>query len=122
MKKLIFTIAAFSVFACATTGDKTIINDTIGKNMESINQCYIAEVTKDSSIQGKVEFTITIAGDGSVIKSEILSNTFKTTAVAECVQNIIKTIKFPENSQKKTVTATVPLEFKVETSTEKQDK
>jgi hypothetical protein len=91
---------------------KEVLGLVIRDHQVQVQYCYEVELQKDPKLEGNVTTGFTIGSDGSVSDVEIAENTFKSTAVADCIVPRIRKWQFPRPLGGGKVTIHFPWIFK----------
>ncbi len=95
-----------------STVDPDAIRRAIRDNIGLFRSCYQSElekINKPEGMQGIVNLSFTIAGNGSVKRSSITSEEIKSDKVRDCMKDVLDAIKFPAPGGDKTVDVNQPL-------------
>ena len=76
--------------------DKSLIDKVIKQNQAKFAYCYQRELVKNPELKGKVTLNFTISKTGSVAKSSTHNTTLSNAAAEACMNQQMKTLKFPE--------------------------
>jgi len=75
--------------------DTEDIRDIIRAHIPAVKLCYERELRRNLALQGTVSSRFTIAADGTVVTSGIMSSTMNNSKVEDCVGQEICTWEFP---------------------------
>lgn len=95
--------------------DRNIIRRFVRRQMGRLRYCYEQQLVKDPSLNASVVVTFTIDGSGIVSRAAARprgKTTAATTAVATCVEKVIRKIRFPRPRGGGQVTVKYPFTFK----------
>jgi len=92
--------------------DRSQIDAYIKRNLAKIRWCYEKELTKNSSLNGRIVINFIINGSGSVFVSTMLNSTMNNENVERCVADQIKKIQFPAPRGGGIVIVNYPFVFK----------
>jgi TonB family protein len=92
--------------------DRSDIDASVKRNLSKIRWCYEKELTKNSSLNGRIAINFIIDQDGSVPVAKINRSTMNNEIVEKCVVNIIKNIQFPAPRGGGIVIVNYPFVFK----------
>jgi len=92
--------------------DRSDIDASVKKNLSKIRWCYEKELTKNSSLNGRIAINFIIDEDGSVPVAKIYSSTMNNKNVETCVADQIKKIQFPAPKGGGIVIVNYPFVFK----------
>ncbi len=88
--------------------DKAIIKRYIKRNVAKISYCYESQLLARPGIQGSIQISFLITGNGSVQSS---SGAGFDPGIASCVADVIKNINFPSPTDGGTVQVNYPFTF-----------
>jgi len=92
--------------------DRSDIDASVKRNLSKIRWCYEKELTKNSSLNGRIVINFIINGSGSVFVSTMLNSTMNNENVERCVADQIKKIQFPAPRGGGIVIVNYPFVFK----------
>jgi hypothetical protein len=90
--------------------DKSLIEQVIKRNLNSIRYCYSRELSRSPTLGGKLTVKFTIASDGSVAKAETRQG-IGSPAVESCVAERFLRFKFPTPKGGGVVVVSYPFVF-----------
>jgi TonB family protein len=90
--------------------DKSLIEQVIKRNLNSIRYCYSRELNRNPTLGGKLTVKFTIASDGSVAKAETKQG-IGSPAVESCVAERFLRFKFPAPKGGGVVVVSYPIVF-----------
>ena len=76
--------------------DRSLIDEVIKRNMNSIRYCYQRELTRNPALGGKIVIKFVIAKDGSVSTAEKKSSSMGNGSVEQCIVHRFMAMQFPE--------------------------
>jgi hypothetical protein len=79
--------------------DPSGITDVVGKNKGQIKACYDRIIKTTPDIEGRIEVTIVVAEDGSVLEVWLIDNSTDSAELASCIQRRIKRWNFPATGE-----------------------
>ena len=91
--------------------DRALIEKVVNEHTDEIQRCYERELSKDASLQGKVEVEWVIGMDGSVTSARQKSSTVRSVGLSRCMLDAIHTWRFPHPQGGQVVVA-FPFSFK----------
>lgn len=91
--------------------DKEIIRRIIRRHINEVRFCYETELTKKSSLSGRISVQFTIAGTGQVIASVLQSSTMGNVRVESCVVQAVRRWEFPRPVAGGIVIVSYPFNF-----------
>ncbi len=80
------------------------ITDVVGKNKGQIKACYDRIIKTTPDIEGRIEVTILVAEDGTVLQVWINDNTTDSAELGSCIQRRIRRWTFPATGDEYEVT------------------
>lgn len=100
------------IVALAATGslDKAIIRRYLKRNLMKLVYCYEKEQLAKPKLQGSVDFSFEIGGDGKVTASRARGLDKE---VEQCASSVVKNIEFPKPRDQKPVTATFTVVYQL---------
>ncbi len=87
------------------------IQRVVDRALSRIRYCYEKELNQDPSLEGKVVAQWTIGSSGDVVAATIPQSTFARPAVGDCVQRVMRSLKFPAPVGGGVVNVTYPFVF-----------
>jgi len=105
--------------------EKTVIVESIAKNISEISACYSNELKKSKGpFSGSILTKFTIEADGLVKSAVAEDSSLQNEAVKTCVINVLKRIQFPKPAGGGVVEVNYPFAFTPATaeSTKRQKK
>ena len=119
MRYSIFLVSTFmlasSAMAKSPKGDGLTnqeIIETVQKYNDDARNCYLAQLEKDKTAEGKVKIRMLIDLKGKVSASRLEQNTFKDKSLGQCLMDKMKAWQFPKPRGGEIVSAAYPFEFK----------
>lgn len=78
--------------------DKVLIDQVLNTTGEALHACYLQRLAERPTLEGRVTVKFVIAKDGTVSSATIKSidDTLRDEALAVCVLNTTRALKFPE--------------------------
>lgn len=92
--------------------DRETIRRVIRRHRAEYRYCYERELNRKRDLNGKIKVKFTIAGNGSVIASQVVESTMKNANVENCLASKIKRWVFPAPKGGGIVVVTYPFIFK----------
>lgn len=92
--------------------DRETIRRVIRRHRAEYRYCYERELNRKRDLNGKIKVKFTIAGNGSVIASQVVESTMKNAGVENCLASKIKRWVFPAPKGGGIVIVTYPFIFK----------
>jgi len=92
--------------------DRETIRRVIRRHRAEYRYCYERELNRKRDLNGKIKVKFTIAGNGSVIASQVVESTMKNAGVENCLAAKIKRWVFPAPKGGGIVIVTYPFIFK----------
>lgn len=92
--------------------DRETIRRVIRRHRNEYRFCYEKELNRKRDLNGKIKVKFTIAGNGSVIASQVVESTMKNASVENCLAAKIKRWVFPAPKGGGIVVVTYPFIFK----------
>lgn len=92
--------------------DRETIRRVIRRHRNEYRYCYEKELNQKRDLNGKIKVKFTIAGNGSVIASQVVESTMKNAGVENCLADKIKRWVFPAPKGGGIVVVTYPFIFK----------
>jgi hypothetical protein len=95
--------------------DSNAVRRLLAQRKGQFINCYQREVLKDLTLSGRIKLKWTVLANGSVDTTSISveENLMGNDIVAECLVARVKTMKFPETTDKLPATITYPFKFHV---------
>lgn len=93
------------------TLDKSMIRRVVRQHVNQVKFCYERRAQLDATLEGKVVVQWTIATNGTVPSSAVVSSTLADPEVGRCVADAVRTWTFPPSPG--LVTVTYPFHFKL---------
>jgi len=97
-------------FSCVS-GRASSFDVHIRPYTDRITLCYISVLREDPRAAGEININVTVGGDGKVITTNVVKNTFPDDRVGNCVAAVLREISFPANNQNKVVSFRYPIQF-----------
>lgn len=91
---------------------KEVIKKVIDQNRAQIRYCYEVELQKNQDLAGKVQLKWVIGATGSVVQTQVATNSMQTPAVGRCLRQKIMGWKFPAPAGGGIVEVNYPFVFK----------
>ena len=91
--------------------DKEVIRSIIRGHVPAVKACYERELSRNLDLKGKISSRFTIAADGTVVTSGIMSSTMNNAKVEDCVGREICNWVFPKPIGGGTVIVSYPFSF-----------
>ena len=93
--------------------DKVLIDKVLKTTGEALHACYLPRLAERPTLEGRVTVKFVIAKDGTVSSATIKSidDTLRDEALAVCVLNTTRGLKFPEPKGGGIVIASYPFQF-----------
>jgi hypothetical protein len=85
-----------------------VVREIVRGNFEAYRKCYEAGLGRHRDLEGKVTLRFVIERDGTVSKVSLNDNTLPDCAVARCIEDGFKTLRFPK-PEGGIVTVTYPI-------------
>lgn len=76
--------------------DKARIQRVIKRRLRSIKYCYEKELAASPTLAGRIVIRITISATGSVSATKVEKNTLGSAALGQCVERVVRRMRFPE--------------------------
>jgi hypothetical protein len=76
--------------------DKDLIRRVIRQHTNEVRFCYERELTRDSSLSGRVVVKFSIGGMGTVLTSFVESSTLKASGADQCIASAVRRWQFPK--------------------------
>lgn len=92
--------------------DRAVIDFYVRQNIARVRWCYEKELSRNSSLFGKIAVNFTISKSGQVSTSKVARSTMQSEPVETCVASVIKKIRFPAPKGGGIVVVTYPFVFK----------
>jgi TonB family protein len=112
-------LGAFLMLGGCSTAKKASYTDTdqiIQSNMPQFQKCYDQAVAQkranDPSPNGRLEVEMTVSPAGTVTGVTVVSSESGNRKFEQCVQETLRRIKFPANSEGRLTQTTYPFDFK----------
>ncbi|HCH61152.1 MAG TPA: hypothetical protein DFR83_00010 [Deltaproteobacteria bacterium] len=81
------------------------------RHQDQIQACYTNALEQEPSLSGKVVVKLIIASSGQVDKVTVKSSTLNSTAVEQCVVDLLNPLQFPDSAATGITIASYPLRF-----------
>ncbi|KIG11799.1 putative signal peptide protein [Enhygromyxa salina] len=88
--------------------DRDIIRRIVRAHINEVRSCYNAGLSRDPSLEGRVEIGFTIDAMGDVDQSVVQTTTLSDAAVSTCIARAVKRWRFPKPDGGGTVRVTYP--------------
>lgn len=90
---------------------KTEIGRVIRRNLARFKYCYEKQLSSNPNLAGKISVYFTIAPTGAVAQTQVRESSMNNATVENCVQGIMKSLKFPAPKGGGIVVVTYPFVF-----------
>jgi outer membrane biosynthesis protein TonB len=87
------------------------IQEILDRNKSAMYRIYNRELRRDSTLQGKLVLSITIAPSGRVVRCTVVDSELEAASLEEQLIRLIKDIDFGNKPEVPVVTTKVPIEF-----------
>ena len=94
-----------------STSDKEAVRRVIIRNRSAIKSCYDVELTKNPNIVGKIVLEWEIVNTGKMRNAKVKSSDVGNGALAECIINRLRVLKFPDPGPNEIAKVAFPFVF-----------
>jgi TonB family protein len=95
--------------------DSKLVAAEIKKRIGAVRACYEKELRRNPTLQGKITVEFTIEQSGTISKANATANTMNDPAVAACIVDALKRIRFNPGPEGGSVTYSYPFVFAPQT-------
>lgn len=94
-----------------STIDKEAVRRVIVRNRSAIKSCYDVELTKNPNVTGKIVLEWEIVNTGKMQNAKVKSSDISNRALAECIINRLRVLKFPDPGPNEIAKVAFPFVF-----------